>query len=114
MSDWKKLKVMSMRKFIGSLFIIIIVGYFALPNLIQYLYNTTTDESAIRDNLVKYNKISLELNGLSNQSKSKETLATLDSLHLWLHVRGVSVDEGHNSISTNEKWKEIIAYYSSN
>jgi len=98
-------------KVIGLLFVFMMIGYFVFPKLIHFLYANATDESEISNNLSRYNIISLELNGLSNQEKPKDSMAILDSLYLWLHVRGISVDEGHNSIGINEQWREIIEYH---
>ncbi len=94
-----------------SFFVLIVVGYFYLPFLIHNLKSKATEKSEVTFNLAYYNKISLKKNELYGKTKSKELVYALDSLYLWLHVRGISIDEDHKSISTYDKWKEIIDYH---
>ena len=99
------------RKYLSLLILIIPVGYFLLPDFIHNLIYKTTDESAISKTITEYNRISIELNVSDSDVKSKISLATRDSLYLWLHVRGISINEGHIPISTHEKWSELNGYY---
>ena len=101
---------MKKRLFRLAIFLLILVSvYTYIPSVVYHYYRSITTDEEIELNADRYNELALKIH--KSYVKNKEDLKRKEELSKWFHIRGFSIDDGCQPLTTTERWIEIFEYY---
>lgn len=94
-----------------SVFVIgtaVLLVYILFPRIAGYVYTSSSDPIEIEEKRKEYK----ELAGLKNISiaSKKSVQKRKNEIYLWMHVRNLQIDEGHDGLTLLEEWNELFEY----
>lgn len=86
-----------------------VLVYLLTPRVAAYFYRSTTDSIEIESKRKEYWELTDY--AYKNNVKSSEIQKRRKELFLWMHVRDLQIDEGHDGLTLLEEWNELLEYW---
>lgn len=83
--------------------------YLLTPRVAAYLYRSNTDPIEIESKRKEYHEL-VSLKDIS-AARLEVVRKRKNEIYIWMHVRDLQIDEGHDGLTLLEEWNELLEYW---